>query len=367
MSGSNHKELKKRLRIPLTLVLLGLMYAEGNAQIETTVLSDSNNPMLGKSIFFTNRPLQYKDGRPYTFKNKFTGKSNTLYFCSYNFDSDSIEIFYKANNISKDYPTEKIENNFIYDIYRYHRLERGIKNFYVIVGGYGKSFNKQVNSYMKRLKTKYGDTLFNKALITVFAWGTEASPYQYYRAVRKAKNGAKDFAIFQHMLDEFMSDTVFFRNNPKDFQITIAFSSMGNKLFQEYLERREEQNIPLVKTYKTIALVGSVAPRNVFEEEKAFHNLYEMTDTVSVFVNSKDILLKLSSLSHLRNRIGNKGPKNEENLPGYIRVTRLDNIMTKEDMAKLGHDYILTNEALIDGILEGFRDDPVPTGFIPED
>jgi hypothetical protein len=88
-----------------------------------------------------------------------------------------------------------------------------------VVGGYGKSFEKQVNSYMKRIKSSYGDTLFNKALISVFAWGTEDDAYQYYNAVRQAKNGAADFAIFQHMLDEFMSDSVFWSNNPRDFKI----------------------------------------------------------------------------------------------------------------------------------------------------
>ncbi|MGC9343450.1 MAG: hypothetical protein ACP5E3_12170, partial [Bacteroidales bacterium] len=63
-----------------------------------------------------------------------------------------------------------------------------------------------VNCYIEN----YGDAVFDRALIKVFAWGTEDNAHQYFRAVRKAKNGASDFAIFQHMLDEFISDTVFF-------------------------------------------------------------------------------------------------------------------------------------------------------------
>jgi len=337
------------------IFLLATIYLSGLAQIETTILNPSGQMSEQKAIFFTNRPMIVREDSSVTFKNKFTDKSNTLYFCSYQYDTDSIEIYYKAENKSEKYPTEEIQGSFFYDIYKYHRIERGIKNFYVIVGGYGKSFEKQVNSYMKRIKSSYGDTLFDKALISVFAWGTEDDAYQYYNAVRQAKNGAADFAIFQHMLDEFMSDSVFWKNNPRDFKYNITFSSMANRLFMEYMERREAQNIPLVKTYNSITFLGSVAPRDSFEKGKPFYHLNQMTDSVNVFVNSKDILLKMSTAAHMKNRMGNKGPKNEEDLPGYINVHHIKDMITKKDMSGLGHDYFLTNEVLQDAILEGIE------------
>ena len=336
------------------LVSIGL---EGRAQIETTFFDQSVNLSTQKAIFFTNRPLVIKEDSSYTFQNKFTDQSNTLYFCNYRFDNDSIEVYYRAINNSDNYPTEKLKYNFLYDIYKYHRLERGIKKFYVIVGGYGKSFEKQVHSYMKRLKSTYGDTLFNNALVSVFAWGTEDDAHQYYRAVRESKKGAADFAIFQHMLDEFMSDSVFFSTHPKDFVVTILFSSMGNNLFKEYLERREALDIPLVKTYYRILFFGSVTPCNSFKEGKAFQNLHQMTDTVDVFVSSKDILLKMSSVAHLRSRLGNKGPKNEDELPPYINVHHIEYLITKDDMASLGHDYLLTNKIMRDALVEGANKD----------
>jgi len=337
------------------IFLLATIYLSGLAQIETTILNPSGQMSEQKAIFFTNRPMIVREDSSVTFKNKFTDKSNTLYFCSYQYDTDSIEIYYKAENKSEKYPTEEIQGSFFYDIYKYHRIERGIKNFYVIVGGYGKSFEKQVNSYMKRIKSSYGDTLFDKALISVFAWGTEDDAYQYYNAVRQAKNGAADFAIFQHMLDEFISDSVFWKNNPRDFKYNITFSSMANRLFMEYMERREAQNIPLVKTYNSITFLGSVAPRDSFEKGKPFYHLNQMTDSVNVFVNSKDILLKMSTAAHMKNRMGNKGPKNEEDLPGYINVHHIKDMITKKDMSGLGHDYFLTNEVLHDAILEGIE------------
>jgi len=337
------------------IFLLATIYLSGLAQIETTILNPSGQMSEQKAIFFTNRPMIVREDSSVTFKNKFTDKSNTLYFCSYQYDTDSIEVYYKAENKSEKYPTEEIQGSFFYDIYKYHRIERGIKNFYVIVGGYGKSFEKQVNSYMKRIKSSYGDTLFDKALISVFAWGTEDDAYQYYNAVRQAKNGAADFAIFQHMLDEFMSDSVFWKNNPRDFKYNITFSSMANRLFMEYLENREAQNIPLVKTYNSITFLGSVAPRDSFEKGKPFYHLNQMTDSVNVFVNSKDILLKMSTAAHMKNRMGNKGPKNEEDLPGYINVHHIKDMITKKDMSGLGHDYFLTNEVLHDAILEGIE------------
>lgn len=342
----------------LILFLLALVLS-ASAQIETTIFNGDVKASPQKAIFFTNRPLEVRADNSYTFRNKFTDQSNTLYFCGYRFDTDSIEIYYRTINFSDSYPREKMQYNIFYDIYNYHRLERGIKNFYIIVGGYGKSFEKQVHSYMRRLMTNYGDTLFDRALISVFAWGTEDDTYQYYNAVRESKKGAADFAIFQHMLDEFMTDSLFFRDKPRDFHLTILFSSMGNNLFKEYLEERESQGIPLVKTYNRISFVGSVAPRNSFNEGKAFHNINQMTDTVDVFVNSKDILLKMSSAAHLRSRMGNRGPLREDKLPGYIKVYHLDKIITMQDMAKLGHDYLLTNSVLRDAILEGITDDRV--------
>lgn len=349
-----HSIFKQITTVSILLSYL-LIYTAGQAQIETTILDKSPVMSPEKTIFFTNRPLIIKEDSSVTFKNKFTDKTNTLYFCSYQYETDSIEVYYKVVNHADQYPTNKVELNFIYDIYKYHRLDRGIKNFYIIVGGYGKSFEKQVHSYMKRIKTSYGDTLFNKALISVFAWGAEDDVYQYYHAVRAAKNGASDFAIFQHMLDEFVSDSVFFKNNPRDFNINIVFSSMANKLFIEYLENREAQGIPLVKTYNRITFLGSVAPTNSFEKEKPFYHLDQMTDSVNVFVNSKDILLKMSTAAHMKNRMGNKGPKNEDELPDYINVYHIKDIITKEDMSGLGHDYLLTNEQLHDIILKRFQ------------
>ena len=160
------------------------------------------------------------------------------------------------------------------------------------------------------------------------------------------------FAIFQHLLDEFLSDSVYFETHPKDLTIDILFSSMGNNLFKEYIKRREEQNIPLKKVYDRITFIGSVASRKAFEEGKAFHNLYQMTDTVDVYVNSKDILLKLSSIAQFSGRMGNKGLRNPEELPGYIKVIDLTDLITKEDMAKMGHDYLLTNPVLQERILK---------------
>jgi esterase/lipase superfamily enzyme len=338
-----------------TTILFALFMAcfTGYAQIETTILNTSVEAAEYKVPFFTNRPIVINDDNTFSFKNSSTKQTNTLYFCYYNFNTDSIEVNSRAVNMSDKYPTEKVKHNLIYDMYEYARLERGIKNFYFIVGGYGKSFNKQVNSYMRRLKSNYGDSIFNKAAIVVFAWGTEEDAYQYYNAVRKSKNGAADFAIFQHMMDEFVSDEEYFKTHPNDLTIDILFSSMGNNLFKEYLEEREREKIPLVKVYDRILFVGSVAPRNSFEKGNAFYNLNQMTDTVDVYVNSKDILLKFSSVAHLKNRMGNKGPKNPDKLPGYINIINITDLITVKDMSGLGHDYLLTNPVLQEELLEG--------------
>ena len=345
-------QMKNSKKFTGFFILIILMGFQAKAQIETTTLFKNRIVKETKSIFFTNRPIEINPDNSVTFRNKSTIQTNTLYFCTYDYDNDSIELYYRAINFSNGYPKEKVKNNIFYDMYEFQRLKRGIKNFYFIVGGYGKSFEKQINSYMKRLKTNYGDSLFKQAVIVTYAWGVEDDAYQYYRAVRESKNGAADFAIFQHMLEEFLSDEKYFKTHPRDINISILFSSMGNNLFKEYLEKRKEENIPLRKVYNRILFVGSVAPRNSFEKGKAFYNLDQMTDSVDVFVNSKDILLKMSSMAHLKSRMGNKGPQNEENLPGYINVWHIKDLINMKDMTGLGHDYILTNTVLHDALLE---------------
>ncbi len=320
-------------------------------QIETTDFSNYNSFKPSKSYFFTNRPIVINEDNSIYFQNKSTIQTNTLYFCSYDFDNDSIELLYRAVNLSDSFPTTNVKHNIFYEMYENQRLVRGIRHFYIVVGGYGKSFDKQVNSYMRRLKENYGDSLFNKATILTYAWGVEDDAYQYYNAVRESKNGAADFAIFQHMLEEFLSDEEYFKNRPKDITISIVFSSMGNMLFKEYLEMRKQQNIPLKKVYNRILFVGSVAPRNAFEAGNAFYNLDQMANDVDVFVNRKDYLLKMSSIAHLKNRMGNKGPRKEKKLPDYVNIFHMENIITIQDMAGMGHDYLLTNTVLQDELL----------------
>jgi len=216
----------------IATMLFGL---SGFAQIETQIIEPSKSWDKDHFMFFTNRTPEHNDDGSITFKKHTTKQTNTLYFCRYDFDKDSIEINYKTVNLTPEkYPTDKIDFNPFYTFYEQQRIKRGIKNFYFVVGGYGKNFQKQVHSYMKRIKAAYADTLFKKAAIIVFAWGDEGHAWRYYNGVRASKRGAADFAIFQHMLDEFVSDTTYFKTHPNDLTIDIAFSSMGNYLFKEY-------------------------------------------------------------------------------------------------------------------------------------
>ncbi len=343
------------MKAPLN-TLLALLFVcittQSYAQIETTIFNVNYDDHKNNIPFFTNRTLQINEDSSYTFKNSHTEQTNTLYFCHYNYLNDSIDLNLRAVNLSDQYPTEKTSHNILYDIYEQNYVQKGIKNFIVVVGGFGKTFDKQINSYMRRLKTNYGDSLFHKTAISVFAWGTEDKVYRYYHALKVSKRGAADFAIFQHMLDEFMSDSAFWETHSKDFTVNIMFSSMANELFRQYIITREEQNIPLVKTYRSIIFVGSVAPRDVFEEGNAFDQLNQRTDTVRLIVNSKDVLLKMSSVAHFKNRIGNRGPKDPDILPDYIKITHIENLINKDDMKRMGHDYVLTNPVVQDALLE---------------
>jgi hypothetical protein len=157
---------------------------------------------------------------------------------------------------------------------------------------------------MYRMKTRYGDTLSSSTAIIMFAWGDEWRPYRYYSAKRSAINGGNDFAIFQHMLDEVLTDTAYVRKYLNDIRVTLVCTSMGNQLLKKYLLAREKAGIPLVRTYNSINFIGSDASWDSFEAGKGFHEIGEMTDLIS-----------------------------------------------RKDLPSLGHDYLLSNPV----VLESFR------------
>ena len=339
----------------LLLFLLNITF--GFAQLETQIIKPSESWDEDHFMFFTNRTLINNENGSISFKKNTTKQTNTLYFCRYDFANDSIEVQYKTVNLNPNkYVTDSIKYNPFYSFYEHQRIDRGIKNFYFIVGGYGKNFDKQVHSYMQRIKSNYADSLFKKVAIIVFAWGDEGHAWRYYNGVRAARRGSADFAIFQSMLDDFMSDTTYFKTHPKDITVDIAFSSMGNYLFKDYLEERKRQNIPLKKVYNKVILLGSVTSRHSLEEGHEFYGLDQMTDSLDVYVNRKDALLWTSGLMHFSPRLGRRGPKHEDELEGYINVIQMGERITMDDLPGLGHDYFLTNESLKKEILKDINE-----------
>lgn len=337
----------------LFLLTLGLQAQIQTYWIDTTTHSHSNH-----SFFFTNRPvkLNSKNGR-FEFKNKSTKKTDNLFFCLFDYEQDSILIKYRARNSSNAYPVNKVENNIFYKIYDDLRIKKGIKKFSIIVPGYSHTFKDQVYKYMYRIKINYADSVLDKAAHILYAWSDEWRPYRYYSAKTSAKRGANDFAIFQHMLEDFLSDSLFFSTYPNDISFYLTCTSMGNQLLKKYLMERENQGIPLTEVYEKILFIGSDASWDSFEPGKGFDNIGEMCDTVIVAWHEKDIPLKASKTANFRPRMGLYGPREPENLPGYIKTLYIGDLLDKEDKSGGYHDYLLTNSKVQQLILDSLNKD----------
>jgi esterase/lipase superfamily enzyme len=253
---------------------------------------------------------------------------------------------YRAENTANEYPTEKVEGNIFYKIYHDLYVNKGIRQFFIVIPGYSKTFHKQVYDYIFRLKQIYADTLAQKTVILTYAWGNEWRAPLYYSAKRSSKKGAHDYAIFQHMLEDFLTDSVFFKKHQSDFTINLMCSSMGNQLFKNYLKEREKKQIPLIKVYDKIVFMGSDASWDSFEESKGFHNIHQLTDSVYVYVNTEDMPLQFSQMLNPKPRMGLMGIKNVDESPDYIRIFNISGIISDEDLAGLGHDYLLRNPIL---------------------
>jgi len=272
--------------------------------------------MLG--FFFTNRPIKETNDGTVTFRNRWTRQTGNLYFSLYNFESDSILLKYRAFKTcdKKVYPTEPVDNNIFYKIYDNLRIGKGIKKFVFVIPGYGKTFEKQLTDFMFRLQKVYGDTLSEKTAIITFAWGDQSVAPFYYKGKRAANRAANDFSIFQHMLEDFVTDSVFFANNPNDLSLNLMCTSMGNQLLKRYLIKREKQGIDLVPVYKKIAFIGS------------------------------DVPLYISQYMNMKLRMGRAGVINPGELPSSVLVIDLTKLISWEDLPAMGHDYLLRNKEI---------------------
>ncbi|MCU4174377.1 hypothetical protein [Carboxylicivirga sp. N1Y90] len=345
--------MKTLIRLFLLIVPLGLQ-----AQIDTYWIDTTTHKFGDHSYFFTNRPLKVKSKKGILeFKNKTNKKTDNLYFCLFDYAQDTFLIKYRAKNSSNNYPVEKVENNIFYKIYDDLRIKKGIKKFSVVIPGYSHTFDDQIYKYMHRVKKTYADSVKHNMVHLLYAWSDEWRPYRYHSARTSAIRGAADFAIFQHMLEDFLSDSVFFSTHPKDITFYLTCSSMGNQLLKKYLIKREKQDIPFTKVYKHILFIGSDASWGSFEEGKGFDHLNELCDTVTVTWHDNDIPLKASKSLNFRKRMGLYGPRKPENLPGYIKVLDVGEFLVEEDKKGLWHDYLLTNPQLQQMILNGIKED----------
>ncbi len=131
-------------------------------------------------------------------------------------------------------------------------------------------------------------------------------------------------------------------------------TSMGNQLLKRYLIKREKQGIDLVPVYDVTAFVGSDAGVDSFEKGKGFHNITQMTDSVFVYVNRRDVPLTISQYMNMKLRMGRAGVTNPAKLPPSVLVIDLTKVISWEDIPAMGHDYLLRNKKITSTSIESY-------------
>ncbi len=310
------------MRLFMFIIVLLFFSQSGEAQIEAHWIDTTQYSASEKAYFFTNRKPKKTDDGSVAFRNRWTRQTDNLYFSVIDYEDDSILLKYQATKIcgKHEYPTEAVENNMFRKIYYDLTVRRGVKTINFIVPGYAKTFKNQVYSYMHRLEEQYGDALQENTVFITYAWGTQSEPQFYYKAKRSANRAANDFAIFQHLLEDFLADTAFFDQYPEDVHINLICMSMGNQLLKRYMIKREKQGIDFVPVYDWTVFIGSDAGNDSFEEGKGFDNMELMSDSVLILVNRRDGPLRMSQWMNARTRMGLSGPRNLEMLPDNVRI-----------------------------------------------
>jgi esterase/lipase superfamily enzyme len=339
-------------------MILGLLilFASGglSAQLEvpfhgTTVKRGPNDV-----IFFTNRKPKNTGDGSLDFRNRWTRQTKSLHFCIYHYDNDSISLRSRIHKTTekKEFPAGPVEENIFYDIYEDLRIDRGIRYINIVIPGFGKTFDNQMQSFVYRFNKFYGDALAHNTVFLSFAWGDQSIPLFYYKGKRSANRAANDFAIFQHMLEEFLHDSAYFATHPNDVRWKLICTSMGNQLLKRYMIKREKQGIPFQPTYNWTVFIGSDAGNDSFEKGKGFDKLHLMSDSTLVVVNRKDGPLRFSQWMNMKTRMGLSGPRLAEDVPSNVIVWDVTDAIGWEDLPALGHDYTLKNSYLIDKMLK---------------
>ena len=341
--------------LTLALWILLVIPEKGGAQILTQWLDTTNSGNKNVGYFFSNRPLKKSENGVTAFRNRWTRQTGNLYFCSYDYDSESIQLKYQAVKTgSLDvYPTEPVQNNFFYSVYENLVLNKGIQSLIIVIPGYGKTFKQQLNDFMFRIDRNYTDSLGGNMAIVLFAWGDQSVAPFYHKGRRAANRAANDFAIFQHMLEDFLADTSYMKAHPAVVSYSLLCTSMGNQLLKRYLIKREKQDIGLVSTYDRIIMIGSDAACDSFEEGKGFHNITELADRISILVNRIDGPLYLSQYMNMKIRLGRSGPTNLYELPENIQVYDVTGVIAWQDLPAMGHDYLLRNNEIRNQLIQG--------------
>jgi len=335
------------------VLILVLFSLDGVAQLETRWIDTTTQENHEYGYFFSNRPLKKSEEGVVAFRNRWTRQTGNLYFCLYDYEKDSIMLKYQVTKTSAlhMYPTDPLQDNIFYGIYDNMVVKRGIQSLIIVIPGYGKTFKQQVKDFMFRLNENYMSSMRDKMAIIMFAWGDQSLAPFYHKGKRAASRAANDFAIFQHMLEDFLADTAYREKNPFQASFSLVCTSMGNQLLKKYLLKREKRGIPLVPAYDRIVMIGSDAACDSFEEGKGFHQITKMTRSVSVLVNRKDGPLTLSQYMNLKNRMGKSGPTNLDELPDNIRVWDITGVIAWEDLPAMGHDYLLRNSVIREQLL----------------
>ena len=319
--------------------------------IDTTTQTDDSF-----MYYFTNRPAIISENGHVSFEDKYQHGTFSLTFGNYYPVVDSFAIKYKASygdNPSLDVPKD---NNFLYKIYEDLVVKKGIRHFEIVIPGYAKTFSDQRHSFMKGLKVAYQDKILNDVAFITYTWADEWRAYKYHGAKQSAEEGAIDFFLFHHLLSSMMRDTSFMNNLPHKFSVGLLCASMGNELLKRFVLKTDEAGIELHKTYNHILMVGSDASWDSFEEGKGFDRIDRITDSVYVIMNRKDGPLIMSQVFNMKKRLGRHGPRRPWDLPDFVKVYDITGQLTRKDLGRLNHDYLLRNPYFQDVLLSGFND-----------
>lgn len=145
-------------------------------------------------------------------------------------------------------------------------------------------------------------------------------------------------------------------NEPCNNKIHLMAHSMGNRVVENMMiELLKQRNNNITAVFKEVILAASDVDWQVFEDPRAFYQLTEISERVTVYYNNRDLALFISETTkNAYNRLGKFGFRDYHKVPAHIYSIDCTGVTDVQGLESkiVEHWYYKESQTVINDIMQ---------------